>query len=225
LNDPKSNNFTKIHFWHARSVEFSDADQWRTLAAYDSGQPALLERSIGNGKFYVLTSGWQIGDSQLALSTKFVPLLLNMMSNQDGQQFELAWTIGDVVASEELNGVKSVQLPDQTIVELTDASFSPSKPGLYLFTKQDASQRTLAANLARSECRTTAMSPDQFEQFGINLDKMKSTDELQATARQMRNTELEANQQWWRWLLVAGLVLVGCETAMSARRRTALENS
>ncbi len=69
------------------------------------------------------------------------------------------------------------------------------------------------------------MTPDQFEQFGINLDRMKSTDELQATARQMRNTELEANQQWWRWLLVAGLVLVGCETVISARKRPALENS
>lgn len=225
FNDPKSNNFTKIHFWHARTIELSDKDRWRTLAAYDSGQPALLERSLENGKVYILTSGWQISDSQLALSTKFVPLLLNMMSSRDGQRFELAWTIGDVISNEELNGVKSVRQPDQSTIELAETGFSPSKPGLYLFTKQDGSQRSLAANLDRAECRTTAMTPDQFEQFGINLDRMKSTDELQATARQMRNTELEANQQWWRWLLVAGLVLVGCETVISARKRPALENS
>ncbi len=69
FNDPRSNNFAKIHFWKARDVQLSDPTNWKTLASFDSGQPALLQTSLDNGFFYMLTSGWTVQDSQLALST------------------------------------------------------------------------------------------------------------------------------------------------------------
>ncbi len=40
-----------------------------------NGEPTLLERLTGQGRVIALTSGWQPGDSQLALSTKFVPFI------------------------------------------------------------------------------------------------------------------------------------------------------
>jgi hypothetical protein len=72
--DPRFSDFTKIHFWKYRKLDARDLPNARTLAKFESGDPALLEVPVGKGKVFVLTSGWQPEDSQLALSTKFVLL-------------------------------------------------------------------------------------------------------------------------------------------------------
>ncbi len=91
-------------------------------------------------------------------------------------------------------------------------------PGLYqVKLTEQQNLLSVARNLAREECRTTAMSPDQLEQYGININKISSAADLEQAARQMRSVELEARQQWWRWLVLAGLVLIIVETALSAK--------
>lgn len=218
FNDPKSNNFAKIHFWKARSIRLSEGTSWSTIVSFDSGIPALIQRVSGEGTIYVMTSGWQVTDSQLALSTKFVPMLLNMIARPGERQVQLAWTVGQSVDPIELEGVKTIILPNGQRVAPESTKFTPGQPGLYQCQLADGSQRTIAANLARSECRTNTLSKDQFEQYGIQLDTITERVNLEESARQMRNTELEANQQWWRWLLVTGLVFIGLETLFSARK-------
>jgi hypothetical protein len=51
----------------------------RVLARFDRGAPAVLEVTVGQGRLYVLTAGWTPADSQLALSSKFVPLLWSLL--------------------------------------------------------------------------------------------------------------------------------------------------
>ncbi|MFM9966324.1 MAG: BatA domain-containing protein [Planctomycetaceae bacterium] len=72
---PRYNDFTKIHFWKHRPVTLKTAATTRILARFDNGDPMLLERSVGQGRVIALTSGWHPEDSQLALSSKFVPLI------------------------------------------------------------------------------------------------------------------------------------------------------
>jgi hypothetical protein len=224
FNDPKSNNFAKIHFWKSRSIKFSDESKWERLVSYDSGEGAMWQRGLGSGTVYLLASGWQVSDSQFALSTKFVPVLMNMISRSQKPQQSIAWTVGKRVDASELTDVASVQTPDGKAVALEGGAFTPQEPGLYECLLQENKRQTAAANLVRSECQTDPLTSDQFEQFGINLDRMIDRETLEQNARQMRNTELEANQQWWRWLLVAGLVLVGLETMFSARYQTAVKS-
>ena len=52
----------------------------RVLARFDDGDPALLDLPLGRGHLFMLTSGWHPADSQLALASKFVPLLYSMWS-------------------------------------------------------------------------------------------------------------------------------------------------
>ena len=73
--DPRFSDFTGIHFWKYRHIDLASVAQARALAKFDSGDPALVEVPVGKGRVLVLTSGWEPQDSQLALSTKFVPLL------------------------------------------------------------------------------------------------------------------------------------------------------
>ena len=62
----------------------------RVVAKFDTGDPGLLEVPVGQGRLYFLASGWHPDDSQLAVSSKFVPLLWSMLEyrctlgNSDG---------------------------------------------------------------------------------------------------------------------------------------------
>src|SRR5688572_5132509 len=82
--EPRFSDFTKIHFWKLRQISTNGLADATVLARFDSGAPALLETGLGAGKFLVLASGWQPVDSQLALSTKFVPLLYSMLEYAGG---------------------------------------------------------------------------------------------------------------------------------------------
>ena len=72
---PRYNDFTKIHFWKHHSVKLTASATTRVVARFDNGDPALIERSTGRGRVLALLSGWQPESSQLALSSKFVPLI------------------------------------------------------------------------------------------------------------------------------------------------------
>src|SRR5262245_3697485 len=77
--DPRYGDFTKIHFWHHRRIDLQSFGNSRVLARFDDRDPALVEIPLGRGHVFVLTAGWQPADSQLAVSSKFVPLLGGML--------------------------------------------------------------------------------------------------------------------------------------------------
>jgi len=69
------NDFTRIHFWRHRRVQLNADEATNVVARFDDGSPAVWERLGEKGRTFVLASGWHPTDSELALSTKFVPLL------------------------------------------------------------------------------------------------------------------------------------------------------
>ncbi|HEY0455937.1 MAG TPA: BatA and WFA domain-containing protein, partial [Verrucomicrobiae bacterium] len=77
--DPRFNDFTKIHFWKHRRVDLTGMQNPRVLARFENGDPALMQLPVGRGTLMVLAAGWYPVDSQLALSSKFVPLLYGLL--------------------------------------------------------------------------------------------------------------------------------------------------
>ncbi|MCA9210068.1 MAG: hypothetical protein KDA55_17040, partial [Planctomycetales bacterium] len=75
FSNPRYNDFTAIHFWRHRRLRLEDDSPVQTLARFDNGDPAILEQALGDGRAILFTSGWHPADSQLALSSKFVPLM------------------------------------------------------------------------------------------------------------------------------------------------------
>src|SRR5439155_5132453 len=73
--NPRYSDFTKIHFWKHRPLALRLPASTHVVARFDNGEPALLERTIGEGRILVLASGWDPEDSQFALSSKFVPFI------------------------------------------------------------------------------------------------------------------------------------------------------
>jgi len=62
------------------------------------GDPAILVRTLGKGRVVLLASGWHPADSQLALSTKFVPLLYGWLEAAGFRNEQAAsLLVGDVL--------------------------------------------------------------------------------------------------------------------------------
>ncbi|GIT12855.1 MAG: hypothetical protein CM1200mP34_2610 [Verrucomicrobiales bacterium] len=83
FRDARYSNFTNLHFWKHRDFKPSGRGH-DVLARFDSGAPAWLSADRGAGRLLVMASGWKPADSQLALSTKFIPLLYSILGPRAG---------------------------------------------------------------------------------------------------------------------------------------------
>lgn len=81
FNDPRYSDFTKIRFWRHRRLTLDEiaAKAVQVVARFDSGDPAIIEASRGRGRLVLFTAGWQPRESQLGVSSKFVPLVTTLV--------------------------------------------------------------------------------------------------------------------------------------------------
>ncbi len=214
--DPRFSDFSKIRVWSHRSVEVDASSDWQTPARFDDGTPAVMRLAVGDGQLTILTTGWQPSASQLALSTKFLPLMARMMDPTAGETKPRSlYTVGDPMP-EAWRTFSSWQGPDgrrETIQDsTTDTTDWFATPGLYRFDGQ-AQQQTVAFNIDTQESETQPIDADKLETLGVRLSHLEPTDEqLAEQERQMRDVELEENQQWWRWLVLSALGLLVAES-------------
>ncbi|MEM1222719.1 MAG: BatA domain-containing protein [Verrucomicrobiota bacterium] len=91
--DARYADFSSIRIWKYRALPESWASGGRVLARFDSGDPAWLRYDVGGGALHVLTTTWRPEDSQLALSTKFPPLLHGVLAEGFKQDQRLPLSI------------------------------------------------------------------------------------------------------------------------------------
>jgi hypothetical protein len=226
--DPKYNNFTKIRFWHHRNIQGFDPESWRVLAKFDDGQAALLQRPLGKGMVTVLTSGWQPIESQLALSSKFVPILNSLLELGNPTPEQDDYQCGDAIPISLLEqgwkstnrrfdapGIFSLDSPGKT------ARVAPIESTLPINEPTDA----IAVNLPRSECLTDPIDLEEFARFGIPIDtrSIAQIDRERTSRANPLAEQLEASQRGWWWMLLFVLLFAGLEsvvTALGSRTRT-----
>lgn len=222
--DPRFSDFTKIHFWKHRRLDATALPGAHVIARFDSGDPALLEVPVGRGRVIVLASGWHPADSQLALSTKFVPLLFSLLelggavAAAPQQHF-----VGDTAAipADLTTSATQLRLPDGTTIALAAGATNfpaPRLPGIYAL-ESAARPFRFAVNVDPAESRTAPLPLDELERFGAPL----ATDEpLPETvkaeqASQLLGAEAESRQKLWRWFIVATLAILLIESVLAAR--------
>jgi hypothetical protein len=169
----------------------------------------------------VLTAGWHPDDSELARSSKFVPLLSRMIDEHDVSSGSTYYVHQSVPRPSESRtqetmvvGPDGAQWPlaeDQTHFE------NASQPGVYSTTYGDTSY-DFAVNLAPSESRTAPLDVAQLEQRGARLGKAETQAEIMDARRQMRDIELESQQSYWQWLIAAALIAIVLESMVAGRR-------
>ena len=221
--DPRFSDFTKIHFWKYRRLAASKLPNARVLARFDSGDPLLVEIPRGNGRLLVLTSGWQPSDSQLAVSSKFVPLLYAILDFSGGiKTQQTQFRVGDEInlASLAISAVTqtTIQKPDGTVVQLApgETKFTQTDaPGIYTVTSAQPPVR-FAVNLDAAESRTAPLPIDELERLNVPLKPREVPLAVQMQEkRRLHDSELENQQKLWRWLTLAALMVLLLETGVA----------
>jgi len=203
------------------------------LARFDNGDPAWVELPVGKGSLLVMTCGWHPSDSQLALSSKFVPLLYSILEYggvRAGQQSQ--YFVGDhipIPRSIKVGGSRAVNLqirkPDDSLISIDAGQqvFTQTDlPGIYAIessvgnppSRSDIaasaeSAQLFAVNLPAKECRTAAMPIEDLERFGV-LFKQHSSVAVERTEQVRRHSSLaglEYEQKVWRWVFIALLAV------------------
>ncbi|MEO6244850.1 MAG: BatA domain-containing protein [Opitutaceae bacterium] len=227
--DPRFSDFTKIHFWKFRKLDVSGVSGARVIAKFDSGDPALVEVPAGKGRIYVLTSGWQPEESQLAVSSKFVPLMWSLLEQAGGVgSFATQYAVGDKVALPADGTATSVRPPSGAGVALAAkaAEFAATmQPGIY---QLDGGAKPLrfAVNLDANESRTAPLAADELEQLGVPVARLKADVAVASENKTLlQGIEAENRQKLWRWFVAATLAVLLIESALAGwtARRPALE--
>jgi len=234
--DARFGDFTKIHFWRHRRIKLpadNAGSTVRPLAWFDDGDPFLIERTMDKGRILVASAGWQPADSQLALSTKFVPLMGGLLGRRDAGVVYAQYLINESIAlpTSELAaaGNRSLIGPDGKAIELAKGARTfdaADQPGIYRYT-EGGKETLLAVNLHPDESRTMPIAIEDLERWGARLGKRESADEIAARDRRLKSAELENRQKLWRWLILGVLGLLAVETALAgrlARRPAAVES-
>ncbi|MDF1826210.1 MAG: BatA domain-containing protein [Verrucomicrobiales bacterium] len=192
-------DFTKIRFWKQRRLTFNEPDsETRIIATFDGDAPALVEQPIGNGAAFVFLSGWEPKESQLALSSKFVPLLFSIFEHTG---FSI-----------------------RSVATLYVGETEYSKPGFYE-TPEDETSNLKAVNLVPSESVTEPFDPTaKFPDWGIPLidpEEEIARESLTATQlARLESVEKEDKQKLWKWIILVVLILLIIESWVAGTSRT-----
>jgi hypothetical protein len=221
--DARYNDFTPIHFWKYRRLDPDSLAGSRVLARFDRGDAAMLEAPVGKGRVIVFASGWHPADSQLALSSKFVPLLYSLLETSGAASPAPAQCIvGDALPLPEglITTNMAIMGPDGTAVSVAAGASNgvPALiPGIYRVKGGPVGWRC-AVNLDAAESRTAPLPVEELERFGAPASSPTlSAPGAAALQARLQNAELESRQKLWRWFVVATLVVLLTETWLAGR--------
>ena len=204
--DPRFSDFTKIHIWKYRKLDAASIPDARVLARFDSGDPAVIEAALGKGRLFVLATGWQPDDSQLAVSTKFVPLLWSLLELGGGVSAAPAqWFVGD-----------TAPLPSGPAgTEQTEQDVRFTQPGIR---EVKIGERTVrfAVNVDANESRTAPLGADELERLGVPLTPAETKPVVTGDSKiVLQGVEAESRQKLWRWFIAATLAVLLVESALA----------
>jgi hypothetical protein len=191
----------------------------------------LAQVPIGKGNLLVLASGWNPADSQLAVSSKFPPLLQTMLAwSGASAPARFQFRAGDTIPAPISSGspVQWIKPDGKLSTSTAGAAFEEADtPGIYT-AKWGGQERLFAVNIPLEESRTAPISQDELARLGVplGLDNAQVAAIAQVHQQHLQDTELENRQKLWRWLIVAALAVTFAEITLSgwlSRRVTSAE--
>jgi hypothetical protein len=170
-----------------------------------------------------MTSGWQPVDSQLARSSKFVPLMAALLEGRGARPLDAkSYMVHDRVplrAMENSAAALIVHKPDGAVVKTTPNSeffAETDQPGVFTV-DMPGGARSFAVNLDPMESKTVPLHVETLEQLGCRLASHIPKNIDQEQLRQMYSAELENRQKLWRWLILAAIGVLIVETWLAGR--------
>ncbi len=221
---PRTGDFASARFYGFRSV--TPGPNSSTLARFDDGQPALLERRVGTGRVLMWTSTLDTTWTDLALKPVFVPFVHRAVRYLGAYREPKPWrTVGDVVdpglqAPAKGSDVSRVALtPSGTRISLDGDGpevLELAEQGFYEFRAQGRDAEApvvVASNVDLAESDLTPLDPQEIAAAALGRAGGDSAGPL---APPTDDAQESAQRVWW-YLLFAGLLLLGAETIVANR--------
>ncbi len=227
-------DFSKIHFWKHRVLGLPDSvkEQGRVslLAGFDDGSPAWVEVRKGKGRVYLMMSGWEPGESQLALSSKFVPLLYSILTEAGFSAVKPPPVyVGGALPVADAYSVKKPGESEALELEAGQQVFrGTDRPGFYTVNSVDGeggqSSQIYAVNLSPAESRVDVFDGQTLADFGIRVQRATDSagggSEVSGGIKEEYRLEVEereGRQKAWKWIVLAILLVLWLESWVAGR--------
>jgi len=178
----------------------------RVLATFDDGAPALVERSIGQGRVILFASTADRDWSDWAIQTSFLPAMQQMaayLARTLGKRDVLQVRLGESAALEVPEGARALLGPDGRehplpVVEGGRVTFTPVLPGVHRFVREGgAGEPAFTTFVDPVESDTRRLDPRELRAL---LGGNRARVSVEAEIARPRETPL------WSLLLFAGLL-------------------
>jgi hypothetical protein len=226
---PRTGDFASALFYGFRAVTPQPqpkAKDVQTLARFDDGTPALMERRVGSGHVLMWTSTLDTVWTDLALKPVFVPFVHRVVRYLGAYREPKPWrTVGDVVdpslqTSGSTRDVARVALtPSGQRIALEGdgpAVLELAEQGFYEFRTRGRDNElpvVVASNVDLTESDLTPVDAQEIVAAAMGRaggpaagSNAPPSDEAQESAQRV----------WW-YLLFAGVLLLGAETVVANR--------
>ena len=210
-----------FNYWRATPKEAA-----AVLARFEDGNPALIERSHGNGNVLLFTSSFDAGWNDLPLSPLYLPLV-RQMARYLGEREERAWyPLGQTFSARVAKNGEPPAVDAPGGERLTERNLSATgellvqarENGFYRLRYPDTSDFT-AINLDSKESDLTRLNVDEFVAAVTGADIKDVA--ANAANEKLSKEEIEAKQRVWWMLLLGALALFVAEAALARRTKTA----
>jgi hypothetical protein len=245
---PRSGNLSTARFFRYRTIAMKpDAPGakpgervplGRIIARFDDGAVAMAERRIGSGAVILWASTLDNYWNDLALKPVYLPFVHRVVRHLATYQDAADWlTVGEVVDPGHLLRSSGVGLqsgtgalvlaPNGHRIEQTGAPtpVQLDQPGFYEIRGRSNQSGTvsIASNLDTAESDLAML--DTQELSAALAGRPGSVNPVDADSGAVTPEEQERRQNFWWYLLVAGLLLLGVETAISNRMKGPVEGT
>jgi hypothetical protein len=230
---PRTGDFASALFYGFRGVtplpNANAAKTVQTLARFDDGAPALMERRVGNGHVLMWTSTLDTVWSDLALKPVFVPFVHRIVRYLGAYRDPKPWrTVGDVVDPGQQASALAKGSARPARVALTPGGqrisldgdgpevLELAEQGFYEFRTQGRDNDppvVVASNVDLKESDLTPMDAEEVVAAALGRAGGPATG---PTAPPSDEAQESAQRMWW-YVLFAGLLLLGAETVVANR--------
>lgn len=195
----------------------------RVIATYDTGDPLLIERELGQGRVLVYTSSFHTLWTDLPATEAFIPFVYQLAAHASRTAgTQPIYQVGEAVPLRgEAGRTWDVRTPSGDILKVTigdgDVGFfrSTEAPGHYV-AEGEGRQLMFSVNPAPRESELTYVDPEEVLSSLTYIQDAApaATPDNEDTGP----TQAEAQQKLWRYLIYAVLALFALETLLANRR-------
>jgi len=220
---PRSGDFSAAHIFRYRAFEAGPTD--RVIARYDDGAVAAVERKIGNGRVIVWTYPLDDTWTDIGVKPVFLPLVHQLVRHLAHYEASTSWfTVGQVIDLAARAKTKADRIVVTPAGERVSQAGSHPNEGLLDLDEQGVYEvRSAGAANGRPETLAVNLDPAESDLTPIDPRELVATVTGRATPgsaepvaqQEMTREEAEHRQGLWWYLLLAGLLLLAAETAVS----------